>query len=363
MSITYIISLMFVATLGYLIFFLLSFPTPAMLGPFIFIILYSFFYNNITPLGSEFNFVLQVLLGLHIGILVNKQAFRNMKKLVVSSLIIITWTLAMTFGLGFFLTNFYQIDLATALLSTSPAGLAETGLLAVSVNADVGIVSLFQLSRMVLTILLVPIIVKYQKRENLNLKKSYTKRIRQRYLNVFSFKEKINYYDWNHVLIKSSTTIALGLLGGYLANKINIPAGALMGSFLIIAILCLSGVKLFQPPKIFKTLMQMGIGTSMAINVVQGSIYPIRYIFMPMIIFTFVMFLTSFFNAYIFKRINHWDNITCILASAPAGLTPMSILAYEHSENPLDVSIIHMTRLVIVKIIILPYIVYALMKV
>lgn len=363
MSLAYIIMLILIATLGYLIFYLLNLPTPAMLGPFVFVIVFSLFYKKMIPLGFEFNFVLQVLLGLHIGILVDRQVFKNMKTLLLTSLIVIVWTLVMTFGLGSFLTKYYQIDLATALLSTAPSGIAETGLLAVTVNADVGVVSIFQLSRMVLTLLLVPLIVKHQNKGESKVNKSYRIRFKRRYLRVLSLKERsIDFKDWSIDSIKPLITVALALLGGYVGTKNNIPAGALMGSFIIISILSLLNIKIYHPPKYSKTLMQIGIGTSMGINVVQESIYSIVDVLVPLVVFTMIMFLTSFFNAYLFKRINNWDNTTSILAAAPAGLTPMSILAYEHSENPLEVSIIHMTRLAIVKIVILPYIVYMLMK-
>lgn len=123
----------------------------------------------------------------------------------------------------------------------------------------------------------------------------------------------------------------------------------------------MAGVAMRQPPMEWRLLMQIGIGLNLGQNVSQNSMHALSEAVLPMILFTVFMFLTAFGMYLLLQHLTEWDDISCIIAVAPAGLTPMSMLAYEHSNYPLEVTLMHMARLITVKAAILPLVVLYLM--
>lgn len=87
----------------------------------------------------------QLSLGIHLGLQIKR--IKNVKKLLLytlsSSLLIVLFSLF----LAFILTRWTPMDLHTAFLSTAPGGIAEMGLTASIVHADMAMVSGYQLFR------------------------------------------------------------------------------------------------------------------------------------------------------------------------------------------------------------------------
>lgn len=72
----------------------------------------------------------------------------------------------------------------------------------------------------------------------------------------------------------------------------------------------------------------------------------------PVIVFAVLIFGAFLILAQIVRKLTGWDNITCLLATAPAGLTAMTMLAYEMDSNPVEVSMMQLSRLLTVRLII-----------
>ena len=358
-----ILLLILIGIAGYVLFYILGLPTPALLGPFFLVMVAIATGFPLEPVDPMINRGLQVLLGTFIGYGINRKVLEDMKKLVIPSMLIILWTLVITFGLGSILIVYFDIDAATAFLSTAPSGLAESAMLAVEVEAEVGMVSMFQLSRFLLTLLIFPVIIRLlQKGEAATRKKGYITVTLERLRNVFgkNLKEKKFYMARKDAFLQIKTFSA-GSLGGIIGIAFGIPAGALMGSFLVVTVLSVIGYTMGKPHQNIRTAMQIGVGSTLGLNVSQASIADLKAVFLPMIAFTVLMFMTSFGLYLILKKLTRWDRFSCIISVAPAGVTPMSILAYEHAEKPLEVSLLHMVRLMTVKVIILPALVMYLL--
>ena len=349
-----------IALFGYLLFYLLKMPTPALLGPFAMIILVSLFGMDLEPMSNDIMVLLQILLGINIGCKVTRKIFQQMRELLIPSLLMIAWTLILSFGLGWVLIAVFQIDIATALLSTAPAGIAEMGILAVSLNASVGVVSLFQLSRLMVTLIVFPVIIgklqqtKQEKEEKITAFKGFQQRMR----GVVAGMNRLRCYRWDASgMLPHVVSFGIGLTGGVLGHVSQIPAGPMMGSFFLIAGLSVAGVRIKTPPSFVRTFMMLGIGVMIALNAVQTPITSIQNVLLPMIGFSAIMYLSAYGMYRILRRITSWDMICCILASAPGGVTPMALLADEYSENPTEVVLLHMVRLLTVKLFIIPAII------
>lgn len=153
--------LAFVGCFGYALFTVLNIPTAALLGPLVAVMTLQLVGVKLPSLLPEINLLLQILLGIFLGSSISRQTLKELKTAFVPSLLMVVWTLVLTLGLGGVLIHSFDIDPATALLSTAPAGLAETGMLAATVGANVGMVSMFQLSRFVVTLTIFPVILSF----------------------------------------------------------------------------------------------------------------------------------------------------------------------------------------------------------
>ncbi|SDZ09549.1 AbrB family transcriptional regulator [Tindallia californiensis] len=349
---------------GYFLFYILGLPTPALLGPFFLVMVATALGFPLEPVAPVVTRGLQVILGTFIGFGINREVLGNMKKLFIPSLLIILWTLVITFGLGSILIYNFDIDPATAFLSTAPSGLAESAMLAIEVEAEVGMVSMFQLSRFLLTLLLFPVIIRMlQKKTKDSTNYPYHTLVIMRLKKlVGKNRDRKKSHRSREAIFLQMKTFLIGMLGALMGVILSIPAGALMGSFLAVMVMSLIGSKMGKPHENIRTFMQLGVGSTLGLNVSQASWLDLKSVFVPMIAFTLLMFLTSFGLYLVLMKLTKWDQYSCIISVAPAGVTPMTILAYEHADNPLEVSLLHMVRLMTVKVVILPVLVMYLMS-
>lgn len=349
---------------GYLLFYILGLPTPALLGPFFMVMVAIALGFPLEPVAPVVTRGLQVILGTFIGFGIDRKVLGNMKKLLIPSVLIILWTLVITFGLGSVLIYYFNIDPATAFLSTAPSGLAESAMLAMEVEAEVGMVSMFQLTRFLLTLLLFPVIIRvlHKKAKN-SAKNPYHTLVLMRWKKLLGINRDRKKSNGNReTVFLQVKTFLIGMAGAMVGVILSIPAGALMGSFLAVMVMSLAGSRMGKPHENIRTFMQLGVGSTLGLNVSQASWLDLKSVFLPMIAFTVLMFLTSFGLYLVLMKLTKWDQYSCIISVAPAGVTPMTILAYEHADHPLEVSLLHMVRLMTVKVVILPILVMYLMS-
>jgi membrane AbrB-like protein len=269
----------------------------------------------------------------------------------------VLWTFFLTFGLGMLLIIYKDVEPITAFLSTSPAGVSEMSMLAVSVGADITIVSMFQLSRMILTLLvLIPLVM--NKYGDNSEKIGYVQGLRKRTGDVKKLFSKDNKIDDNLKNINYLATIAVGLIGSYAAARLSVPGGPLIGAILIIAVVSMAGINLPTVPKLFKKIIMIGVGISVGSSIVRNETVNIGDHIFFLTLFVVIMFSTAYLLSRIIKKITGWDELTCILATAPAGITPITIIAYSNDCKALEVSMLHLTRLLTVKVVIWPIILF-----
>lgn len=347
-----------IGIIGFLISYLIKLPTAALLGPLIFIIISNFSGLNFPNFPNWLYFILQATLGAFIGFSVNRENIKQIKKLMLPSSLMMIWTFTITFGLGFLMIKIEDIDKFTAFLSTSPAGVTEMTVLAFSVEADIAIVTLFQLSRLILTISIVPFIVKKYSEK---LKQtSYFDDVKIRFafarsiiLNYKLEKKNFSFSNFNYII-----TIFIALSGGLIGKYLGIPGGALIGSFLIISFISILGINLPIIPRIYKTIILIGVGISIGVNITKNNNFSINNYLGILLLFIIIMYATAYFMSKLIKKITDWDELSCILAAVPAGITPITIIAYENECRVLEISIIHLVRLLTVKLIIWPIILF-----
>lgn len=134
----------------------LKLPTPYLLGPLLGSAI--FVVAGFTPfqLPNWIVIVSQLFLGIHVGIMVDPNKLKNWKRFGVGAVVASIFLLLSTVVIAIFLVWLYPVSLGTSFLSAAPGGIAEMGLTAIAIGADMSIVTGFQLFRVFFILLLVP---------------------------------------------------------------------------------------------------------------------------------------------------------------------------------------------------------------
>lgn len=126
----------------------LHLPTPTLLGPVIGTGAYLVWSGGTAPVAPPFWLdTAQLFAGAYIGSCIDLQKIKSYHGMGPVLLFGVLLVLAVSMVLGFLISRFTGIDLATAFLSTAPGGLSEMGIAALVVGADAGTMTAYQLTR------------------------------------------------------------------------------------------------------------------------------------------------------------------------------------------------------------------------
>lgn len=280
---------------------------------------------------------LQVFLGISVGCRFKQDLLSRLKEMILPGAIIVLWVLMLLFLMGSFLTWATYLDPITAYLSSCLGGLPEMTIIAISVEADLGVILFIQFSRMILTYTFFPIYVKYREKDK-----------------TYEEGEQVVEAVEKPKLIQILLVFLLGLGGGILFLYLKIPAGGLVGSMLFVFLGTLFGLRTFTFPHLFHDFLYVGVGllaSSSITPVIFSSLFSKDFL-IAWSLSLFFIFSSSIGVIYLLKRITKWDETTCVLAVAPAGFTVMVLLALEYDRDPVQIAILHLCRLIMLKSII-----------
>ena len=160
------ISLFVLGYIGYRIFNFLRIPGGAIVGPLVIIAIVTSQGFQWVELPSYLITFLKVIIGVTVGCRFNKEQIPTIKSYLIPSLISSVWMIFISLAIGFFMFKMTGIDLGTALYGSVPSGIIEMGLLALTLNLNVPVVTVLQFVRYLSINLTVPIIVSRCQNDN-----------------------------------------------------------------------------------------------------------------------------------------------------------------------------------------------------
>lgn len=154
--------------------------------------------------------------------------------------------------------------------------------------------------------------------------------------------------------------VSLGIIGGYIAKKIRVPAGAMLGAiFIMIAYnYFFKEVKL---PNNFRVLVQILTGAYIGSRIRKEDVKGFRYIVKPAFTVLLAMGVLNFIMIIFMVKFTDMDFVTAAFATSPGGLSDITIIAYDFGADVAKITILQLIRLLSV-IIIIPTIVEVLLK-
>jgi len=133
---------------------IINFPTPYLMGP-IFGTIALIIGGYTAPHLPQFILALaQITIGIRLGADIEFNSLNNWKSIVLYSFGGVITVIVASLGVDYILTKLYPISFLTAFISTAPGGMAEMGITALAVHADVSLVVAYQLFRLLSMLIL-----------------------------------------------------------------------------------------------------------------------------------------------------------------------------------------------------------------
>ena len=313
-------------------------PSANVIGPMIGVGLVSVLGIHITSLQGTLQFGLQVMVGTALGLRIDRGFARQLLRLAGPAVMVSIWALATGLAGALLLMAWANMDRATALFAATPGGISEMTLAAVDFGAHTPTVAILQLCRLSGILLIVPPLVQ---RRQTDVAAASIPVLDKR---IHNLRQTIEFF-------------LVALTAGYLVQALRLPAGSLVGAMLATAGLSLHrgakhGDGCLHPRLVM--LAQIGVGAMVGLNFTPATAAGMAQLLWPALVITAVMVSSGLALGKLLSLWTRWDTVTCYLASAPAGLTQMGILAEALHANIGIVSTLHVIRLVTVVTVLVP---------
>ena len=133
---------------------IIKFPTPYLMGPVFGTIALIIGGNTAPHLPQALLALAQITIGIRMGADIEFDGLKNWQSIVLYSFGGVITVIILSLGIDYILTKVYPISFLTAFISTAPGGIAEMGITAIAVHADVSIVVAYQLFRLLSMLIL-----------------------------------------------------------------------------------------------------------------------------------------------------------------------------------------------------------------
>lgn len=292
---------------------------------------------------------ISIVVGIILAVRFSKKLVVRLGKLLLPACFVAVVMVALGYGLGYALTLLTDWNAATASFSVYPGGLEQMVLVAGSLGGNVYIVTTVQLVRWLTVVTTYPLLFHFFKPATNSPKRPSV--IAKVPVDSDGITTKPNALDilW----------IILAVAGGVVAHIFNLPAGALLGSFVTLAVFrgLFASKSLLVAPVITKLILAV-VGFVMGSGVDTEQLVESGDLLLVAIALTALLLAFSLTLAYILHRMTGWNKTTCFIAMAPAGTVEMTLLAEQLNLDPTPIFTLHFTRTVTV--IVFAPILYAL---
>jgi len=326
------------AWLSYRIFTRLNLPAPTIMGPMIAIGVCQIFGLGLPGLPMSMINGFQIIIGLSVGSKINRKNLTDIKRIWKSSLVIAVYTLASTTIMTLLIRNF-TTDFATALFSAAPGGITEMTVFALSYHSEIAIVSTFQFVRLIVIVSIIPVIAKYLKSHSPSLKEEVNQDVAKQ--SAYSKRRIVSYM--------------IGILGGVILLTIGFPGGGVIGAMVAIGLVNVLLREEYKFPRQVMKLALIGVGVTIGLEFSPSMIPKIQEMIVPIVGYSIIVVLGNLGVGWFIRTLTHWDTITCLLGSAPGGLTQMLVLGEEMEADSLKISIMQLVRVLTI-ILCIPFI-------
>jgi membrane AbrB-like protein len=325
-----------IGSIGFAVFKFLKIPNPALLGS-----MFATGALNVAgyyPLFSTrlVSFVSSAMIGTMMARQIDSGVLRHMRALSRSVLIQTAGMLALSLACGGAMSAVCRaaaggnVSLSTALISGAAGGIAEMTVFGMSVDADVSVIALMQLFRVVIALNIIPYLSIIGEKMGSRKKGRIS---RQSALPTFSAE---NY-----------AALALcSLAGAVIGFWLKIPTGTMLGAMIASGVFALFVNKRYGFHAKLRNIAQIGLGLVLGQRISPDFTALLSSLLIPALAVTALMLVGSTLLAILLYKTTDLDLTTCLLCSAPAGLSQIGAFAEEIGADPFTAAVFHTARII-----------------
>jgi membrane AbrB-like protein len=314
--------------LGWKIAGRLNFPAPAMIGSMILVGISVLLGAPAASVPVWFRVLIQSVVGGNLGRRIDRGTLGSIGRMLPAIVFTSAWYVVFTTGLGYLVARWAGIDLRTAFLATAPGGVAEMTAMAITTGADVAFVATLQALRVMTTNIAIPFLAKQGTEPAAVHAGSGTEA-----------KKDSPELHWIFGL-------AASVAGGTILTWANFPAGGVIGSMLVIAVLRLGGCATHPVPRVLLDAAYVGLGISVGVSFDSKALLQLQSSLGILAFATLGTLASGFLLALFVRRIMGLDYRTAMLACSPGGLSTMATVAEETGGQSLVVGLFQLVRII-----------------
>lgn len=142
--------------------------------------------------------------------------------------------------------------------------------------------------------------------------------------------------------------IGLGLAGGFVGDRLKIPAGPLVGALIAVIAVKLILKSEWVAPRGFGFFLQVLLGVLVGASF-KPSFLPTFYkLIVPIVLSSVILVITGVLIAVVFYKIGLLDLGTGYLGTSPGAMTVLVVLALDSHVNAMVITCFHLFRVIFV---------------
>jgi uncharacterized protein len=277
----------------------------------------------------------RIVLGLTIGASVTPDALQAIAQAVLPVLLMVLAMVALSLAVAWVIRRTTHMALPTALCGTVPGALAGMVALADDLGGDARVVASMLLVRLISVLVVIPSLVRVAFPHS------------AADLATVSATSTAPEALWRLVLL-----LAIGLVAGTLAVRFKLPAGEILASLTVAAVLCPTWLNLPTLPATWKLFAQWIVGTGVGATVTRATLRDYRPFALAGGLMTAFLITAGLVLGWFLAQVTSIDLVTCLVGSAPGGADNMIILAGELGADGRLVTAMHVSRTVVLMVLV-----------
>lgn len=276
------------------------------------------------------------LAGSYLGTRVRRSDLIALKKAPLAALLMVVSMLGYGLFSGWVLSSMTELDLGSAILGMSPGGSTEFSLVAADMGYNAATVTILQMLRMSVIVPLIPISTKF-------ILKHFGDRLRHKDHKEEAEERPPKSKSWSGFF----AALVLGLPAGLLGKYLNIPAGTICCSMLVVGVVNVLTDKLYfpLPARYFANSCNgaiIGVRLSLPDIIMVGKALP------AVLLVDLSWVALSGVLGILIYQLSDFSLATSLFAGSPGGMSDMGLIAEDLGGNPTQVTVMQLCRLLCV---------------
>jgi hypothetical protein len=277
------------------------------------------------------------VLGLSIGASVTNETIQAIANSLAPVIVMIVAVTVVGIVAAWAISRYTRMRLPTALCGAAPGALPAMVTLSEDLGGEAPVVATMHLIRLISILLIVPTLVTLS----------------------FAPQEAVAATE----IVAAATTsplppavglgllLAAGLAAGFLARRVNMPAGDLLAPMFVAALINPTWLQITAFPEGLRLFSHWIIGLGVGVQINARVLRDFRPFAVAGLLMTAFLIASGFALGWLLSAITDIDLLTAVLGCAPGGATPLIILSGELGADAQLVAAMHVSRMLILTVL------------